>query len=266
MKNIIFALAIAAILFLASCGHNVSQLELGKLASIGSPEYGKAKYMEGLSATTVGRENIRIAISIDSTVGITLDPGTNSLKGIEEITIETGPQYTGYIKDASEPVAVAYFDAVAAYYQARKEPTTISAEKSSKATASIADTIKAAIAMVRGKVADSEPFECKDGNCDVSGLKEKNTIDFQAAVASKLLTYADSSEEQTGETPTNYENLVEYISRLARLKAEGKTTTRIVVDSAKIRDGKIAELSFLWHYDDGTYEPVTCVGCMTINE
>lgn len=268
MKKMIIALA--AVLLLAGCGHNVSQLELGKLMSIGSPEYGKAKYMDGLGATIVGRENTRISISIDSTAGISLDPSSNSIKGIQEITIETGPQLNQYAVDANETTVKDYYDAVKTYYESRQPAPTISDEKSKEATKSAADVLKEAVANAYKKwitPTDKDPFECPDGNCDIKGLGADKTVKYQAAVAAKLLTYADPNEKPEGEdTHTKYQNLIAFATRMAKFQFEGKTTTTMVIDSATVKDYKLTAIKFIHYRDDGTTEEIDCVECVAFDD
>ncbi len=267
-KHIILVLAIVSALFLASCGHNTSLLGAGKKLSIGSPEYGSIKYFEGLEATTIGKENTRITISVDSTVGISLDPSTNSLKGINEMSIETGPQLTGYIKDAPPETVKAYYSAVKAYYASRQPAPAIPAEKSVKASSDVSSVLKAAVASLYSRIKMSdEPFECKDGNCELKDLKAIATVSYQASVASKLLTYADASEKPSEEGGhTNYDNLIAFVARMAKLQAEGKSTTRLRINSATIKDSKLTALEIGFENSDGQWETTDCVECIAFDD
>ena len=261
-------IALSAVLLLAGCGHNVSQLELGKLVSIGSPEYGKAKYMEGMAATLVGKENTRISISVDSTVGISLDPATNTLKGIQEITVETGPQLTGYSKDATDATTKQYFAAVKEYYKCRQPAPIVSSEKSQQATTSISSVVKAAIASLYKKTSGEDPFDCPDGNCEFRNCREHADIAWQAAAANKLMTYSprtDNADPDTGKE-SDYDNLVSFIARMAKLSAEGKTNTKVRIDSFTIKDSKLTAISFGYTRDDGTWEEVVCVSCLAFDD
>ena len=267
-KQIIFVFAILAVLFLASCGHNTSLLGAGKKLSVGSPEYGSIKYFEGLEATTIGKENTRITISVDSTVGISLDPSTNSLKGINEMSIETGPQLTGYIKDAPPETVKAYYSAVKAYYQSRQPAATIPTEKSTKATSDVSSVVKNAVVSLYSRIKSSdEPFELKDGNAELKDLKSIGTTSYHAAVASKLLTYADASEKPAEEGEhTKYENLVAFVARMAKLQAEGKSSTRLRINSATIKDSKLTELEIGFDDSDGKWEICNCVECIAFGD
>ena len=264
-KHILVMLSIIATLFLASCGHNPVFLGAGTKLAVGSPEYGQISYFDGLGAISIGKENTRVAIASDSTAGISFDPATNTLKGIREMSIETGPQVTGYIKDAPPETVKAYYSAVKAYYQKRQPAATIPAEKSTKATTSISDILKAAIASLYGK--DSkEPFDC-DGNCELKNLRENGSIDYQAAVASKLLTYADASEKPAQEGFHNkYDNLVNFSARMAKLRAEGKLTTRLRINSATVKDSKLTALEIGFENSDGQWETTECVECIAFDD
>jgi len=269
MKNLLALILVSIVaLFLASCGHNTSLLGAGKKLSIGSPEYGSIKYFEGLEATTIGKENTRITISVDSTVGISLDPSTNSLKGINEMSIETGPQLTGYIKDAPPETVKAYYSAVKAYYQARQPAATIPAEKSTKATSDVSSVLKAAVASLYSRIKMSDdPFDCPNGNCELKDLKSIGTTSYHAAVASKLLTYADSTEKPAEEGGhTNYDNLIAFVARMAKLQAEGKSTTRLRINSATIKDSKLTKLEIGFENSDGQWETTDCVECIAFDD
>jgi len=267
-KTIILAIAIVSALFLASCGHNPAFLGAGTNLMVGSPEYGQISYFDGLGAISIGKENTRITIASDSTAGISFDPATNTLKGIREMSIETGPQVTGYIKDAPPETVKAYYSAVKAYYQARQPATTIPTEKSTKATTDVFSVVKNAVASLYSRIKSSdEPFELKDGNAELKDLKSIGTTSYHAAVASKLLTYADASEKPAEEGQhTNYDNLVAFVARMAKLQAEGKSTTRLRINSATVKDNKLTALEIGFENNDGQWETCNCVECVAFED
>lgn len=267
MKKSIIAILVLAVAVLAtSCGHNANQIEIGRLASFGSPEYGKLKYMEGLGATTVGRENTRISISVDSTTGISLDPVTNTLKGISEISIETGPQCNGFVRDTDLEKVQAYYDAVKVYYASRQPAPTISDAKSQQATTSISSVVKAAIASLIGGGGD-EPFDCPDGNCTLEKCREHADIAWQASAAAKLLKYSPSTEPPAEEgAHSDYDNLIAFIARVAKLKADGKVDTKLRIDSFSIKDSKLVKLGIGYTSEDGEWEAVNCVECIAFDD
>ena len=267
-KNIIIALAIVTAFFLASCAHHAAFMGAGQKLSVGSPEYGQISYFDGVGAVSVGKENTRITISADSTVGISFDPSTNTLKGISEMSFETGPQVTGYIKDAPPETVKAYYSAVKAYYQSRQPAATIPEEKSAKATSEVSSVLKSAVASLYSRLKSSdEPFDCPNGNCELKDLKANNSTGYQASVASKLLTYADASEKPAEEgLHTNYDNLVAFVARMAKLKAEGKTTTRLLIDSAAIADNKLQSLAIVFKDSEGKWETCDCVECIAFED
>ena len=267
-KHIILVLAIVSALFLASCAHHAAFMGAGQKLSFGSPEYGQISYFDGVGAVSVGKENTRITISSDSTAGISFDPSTNTLKGISEMSFETGPQVTGYIKDAPPETVKAYYSAVKAYYQSRQPAATIPAEKSTKATSDVSSVLKAAVASLYSRIKMSdEPFECKDGNCTLTDLKAIGTTSYHASVASKLLTYADASEKPAEEGDhTNYDNLVAFVARMAKLQAEGKSTTRLRINSATVKDNKLTALEIGFENSDGQWETTDCVECIAFDD
>jgi len=268
MKNILIIFSVVVALMLTSCGHNPAFLGAGTKLDFGSPEYGQISYFDGLGAISIGKENTRITIASDSTAGISFDPATNTLKGIREMSIETGPQLNGYIKDAPPETVKAYYSAVKAYYQARQPEATIPAEKSTKATSDVSSVVKNAVASLYSRIKSSdEPFECKDGNCTLTDLKAIGTTSYHAAVASKLLTYADASEKPAEEGQhTNYDNLVAFVARMAKLQAEGKSTTRLRINSATVKDNKLTALEIGFENNDGQWETCNCVECIAFDD
>lgn len=176
---------ICTILFLtalcAGCGHNVHQLGMGSSFRLGSGEFSLA-YNDGLFLNSVNRENMRFSAEIDSTVGASYDPATGSFKGIKSITVETGPQLTGYtaeVAKASPEAVSAYYDALRAYYQSGAEKPVqplISDSKSKEASKSVSDIIKDALKMAKatdGEAASDPDVEYPDNDGlhgpDVSG-------------------------------------------------------------------------------------------------
>ena len=268
MKNILIALSIVSVLFLTSCAHHAAFMGAGQKLSFGSPEYGQISYFDGVGAVSVGKENTRITISSDSTAGISFDPSTNTLKGISEMSFETGPQVTGYIKDAPPETVKAYYSAVKAYYQSRQPAATIPAEKSTKATSDVSSVLKAAVASLYSRIKMSDdPFDCPNGNCELKDLKAIGTISYQASVASKLLTYADANEQPAEEGGhTKYDNLVAFVTRMAKLQAEGKSTTRLRINAATIKDSKLISLEIGFENSDGQWETCDCVECIAFED
>lgn len=267
MKKAIISIIVSIVAVLVtSCGHNPSNIAGGKKLSIGLPNYGAISYFEGLDIATIGKENTRVSVSVDSTTGITLDPATNTLKGISEMTIETGPQLTGYIKDAKPETVKAYYSAVKEYYKARQSAPVIPSEKSQQATTSISSVVKAAIASLIGGGGD-EPFDCPDGNCKFANCREHADIAWQGAAAAKLLKYSPSTEPPAEEgAHSDYDNLIAFVARMAKLKAEGKDNTRLRIDSFSIKDSKLVKLGIGYTSEDGEWEAVNCVECIAFDD
>lgn len=259
LDHVLFAIAIIALFLLCvGCAHNVDQLEIGKFAEIGSPEYGKIKYADGVGITTVGKENTRVKVEIDNTTGITMDPASGNLKGIHSIEIETGPQMTGYITEASAETTAAYFAAVTEYYRNRKQPTAkIETEKSTTATTKVTDVVKKVLEKVSGK--EEKDSGEDDKSCiNYDELDKDNTIAYQKEQASMLLLFADDvNENQWGVKHKN--QLDEFLKVMNRFEEKGMTTTNLRLCRARV----CGVLTFLEvvHYEDGGKKVVDCVGC-----
>ena len=120
MKNLITIAFIAVIgmMFMTSCGHNVSTISFGTGFRAGSSEYG-INYGEGLFGTFVTKDGIKFKAELDSTTGFSYDPTTNSYKGIRSVEYSLPPQITGYAVDFAKEnpeVAKAYYEALMRYY------------------------------------------------------------------------------------------------------------------------------------------------------
>ena len=87
MKKVLLFTALLATCLLASCAHNASMLGAGTAFRIGSGEV-SLHYADGLFLTNVSRENVRFTAELDSTMGFTYDPTTDTYKGIKGITYE----------------------------------------------------------------------------------------------------------------------------------------------------------------------------------
>lgn len=103
MKRIVFALAVAA---LGMCGsgcvkvsHNMAGLGFGKVLEVGSVEYGRLLYVNGMFIMDISRENSSIEVEVDDEAGISYDPGTKTLKGVKKIKRVIGHQATGYLNE-----------------------------------------------------------------------------------------------------------------------------------------------------------------------
>lgn len=278
MKKVLSICAIAGLLALvASCGHNVSQIGLGSSFRLGSGEFSLA-YSDGLFLNSVNRENMSFTAELDSTVGAAYDPVTGTYKGIKSITVETGPQITGYTADlakASPEAVAAYYTALAAYYQAKgKAPATpkISDEKSKAATLSIADVIKTAIKTAKGIVDGREDekgetaiFSC-DGNCDYADLTGNPDIAYQLSIAMKLLEY-DGDQKRFPDTDERYRTTIEhFITELIAYRARGHKNTPLRVKYVTVEDKVITKLMYAYFPKDEPAREVTCPSCIFMDD
>lgn len=268
---------VACSIMLCSCGHNVSQLGMGSAFRLGSGEF-SLSYYDGLFLNSVNRENMRFEAEIDSTVGASYDPVTGSFKGIKSISVETGPQITGYTADLAKasPEAVAsYYDALKAYYESLdKTPvqSLISEEKSKEATKGAADIIKAALKAARGVVDDKEEsegsdsvFSC-DGNCDYKDLSDNADIGYQLSIATTLLEY-NGEEHRFPDTDENYQTTLEhFIAEIMFYKGRGHRNTPLRVKRVKVAGGVIVDLMYVYVKRDGTSYDVTCPSCVFMDD
>ncbi len=269
-------LAILAAILLASCSHNASILGVGTAFRLGSGEV-SLNYADGLFLNSVSRDNVRFTAELDSTVGVSYDPATNTYKGIKGISYEVGPQLGGYSKELGEanPDALkAYYDACSAYYEYRKlqeslpaqQKSAISDEKSKDATSSISDVIKTVLRRAgNGAETVSEPFTCS-GNCELTGLASNDTIAYQTAVAAKLLSYADDTTRFDGENTTLKHSLESFLSRMEQLTAKGKSTTRMRIKAATVKDSRLIYIRYIMTEPDGNEFETNCPECVLLED
>ena len=249
MRNLItFAFVAVFVMLMAGCSHNVSTLGIGTGFRAGGSGYG-IDYGEGLFGTFVTKDGIRFKAEIDSTTGFSYDPTTNSYKGIRSIEYSLPPQITGYAVDFAKDnpeVAKSYYDALAKYYEVRKDDASskaplISDDKSKEATTSIADTIREAIDKAKSIISRKEAddgeeavFQC-NGNCEYSDLTGNSDIEYQLSIAMRLLSYDGHANKfkSTGETYT--QTLEHFITQLVQYRALGNKTTPLRVKCVTVR-------------------------------
>ena len=278
MKKVLSLCAIAGLLaLLASCGHNVSQIGLGSAFRLGSGEF-SLSYSDGLFLNSVNRENMSFTAELDSTVGAAYDPVTGTYKGIKAITVETGPQITGYTADLAKqsPAAVeAYYTALAAYYQSKgKAPAApkISDEKSKAATLSIADVIKTAIKTAKGIVDGREEekgeeavFVC-NGDCEYTDLTGNADIAYQLSIAMKLLEY-DGDQRKFASTDERYRTTLEhFITELVAYRARNHKATPLRIKRVKVEGKVITDLMYAYFPKDEPAHDVECPSCVFMDD
>jgi hypothetical protein len=276
MKKTLSTIALlATALMLTDCGHNIAQWGAGSSFRLGSGEF-SLSYTDGLFLNSVNRENTIITAEIDSTVGASYDPVTGTFKGIKGITMETGPQLTGYTVDAAKqsPEAVsAYYDALKAYYESKAgkpaQPL-ISDEKSKSATKSVTDILKTALAAARDIVDGKEEAEGKDsvfvcdGDCEYADLTGNADIGWQLSIATKLLEY-DGEQGRFPDTGENYKTTLEhFIAEILFYKGRGHKNTPLRVKYVTVENKTIVKLMYAYVKRDGTSTDVECPSCVAM--
>ena len=278
--HILSILSILAAILLASCSHNASILGVGTSFRLGSGEV-SLNYADGLFLNSVSRDNVRFTAELDSTVGVSYDPTSNTYKGIKGISYEVGPQLGGYSKELGEanPEALkAYYDACSAYYEYRKlqeslpaqQKSAISDEKSKDATQQVSDVLKKALEKAKGLVGGSsddyaaEPFECS-GDCELAGLDKISSRAYQASVAKKLLTYADDTTKIHDSDATVKATLNQFLARMQQYADKGISSVGLRVRRAAIKSGILQDVTYV--YIEGADETETnCPECIVITE
>lgn len=274
---LIFAMVVSAMLFVTSCGHNVSQLGMGSAFRLGSGEF-SLSYYDGLFLNSVNRENMRFEAEIDSTVGASYDPVTSSFKGIKSISVETGPQLNGYAVDVAKenPAAIeAYYEALKAYYESRNQAPQnplISEEKSKEATLSISEVIKKAIEKAKSIVdgresekGETSVFSC-DGNCEYTDLTGNSDIAYQLSIAMKLLEY-EGDTHHFDDTDERYRATLEhFISELIAYQSRGHKNTPLRVKYVTVEDKVITKLMYAYFPKDEPSHEVTCPSCIFMDD
>ena len=278
MRNLItFAFVAVFVMLMAGCSHNVGMVGIGTGFRAGGGEYG-INYGEGLFGTFVTKDGIRFKAEIDSTTGFSYDPTTNSYKGIRSIEYSLPPQITGYAVDFAKEnpeVAKSYYDALAKYYEVRKDDASskaplISDDKSKEATTSIADTIREAIDKAKSIISRKEAdegeeavFQC-NGNCEYSDLTGNSDIEYQLSIAMRLLSYDGHANKFKGTGETYTQTLEKFITKLVQYRALGNRTTPMRVKCVTVREGVITRLMYIYFKDDGTTFDVECPSCVVM--
>ena len=278
MRNLItFAFVAVFAMLMAGCSHNVGMVGIGTGFRAGGSGYG-IDYGEGLFGTFVTKDGIRFKAELDSTTGFSYDPTTNSYKGIRSVEYSLPPQITGYAVDFAKDnpeVAKSYYDALAKYYEVRKDDASskaplISDDKSKEATTSIADTIREAIDKAKSIISRKEAdegeeavFQC-NGNCEYSDLTGNSDIEYQLSIAMRLLSYDGHANKFKGTGETYTQTLEHFITQLVQYRALGNKTTPLRVKCVTVREGVITRLMYIYFKDDGTTFDVECPSCVVM--
>ena len=282
IKSFAITLLIAATAcVLCSCSHNAELLGIGTAFRIGSGEF-SANYADGLFLNSVSRDNMRFNAELDSTMGLTYDPVSNTYKGIKSISYEIGPQLGGYSKELGEksPEALkSYYDATAKYYEYRikqdatpvSNKTAISDEKSKDATQQVSDIIKKALEKAKSIVGKLDPddenvsFQC-DGNCEYDNLSGNKDIAYQLSIATKLLTYDGYTNKMEGSGEYYTQTLEHFITQLTKFQAKGHKSTPLMVKYVTVKDKVITRLMYIYVRKDGSSFNTECPSCVLLDD
>lgn len=282
MKKALMFFAVAGICLLASCSHNAAMLGAGTAFSFGSGEF-SLRYTDGLFLNSVNRENVKLSADLDSTIGVTYDPTSNTYKGIKSITYEVGPQMNGYAVELGEKAPDAlksYYDSLAKYYEYQaaqtalpaQQKSAISDEKSKAASDSVTEVLKKALEKAKSIIGKKEEddgaeavFQC-DGDCEYVDLAGNDDIAYQLSIAMKLLAY-DGSSHSMEETGESYKTTLEhFVSENVAFQGKGHTTTPLRVKAVTVKDGVVEKLSYVMRGEDGKDFDVECPSCVAMPE
>lgn len=121
-------------------------------------------------------------------------------------------------------------------------------------------------ALLKPNKEDKKPFDCPDGNCEVTITNRK--VSHQIAVAQELIdgNYADKTEAAPDGEVSKYDNIAHFIERCKILQKYKVKKTDLYIKAFKIEGGVLKTISFKMILDDGKEFDVSCVGCMDIPE
>lgn len=106
MRRLITMVLLAACAILpqgcTKISHNLAGLGFGKVFELGSPEYGRILYVNGMFLMDISRENAEWEIATDDEAGISYDSEAKTLKGVKKIRRTIGHQATGYLKELAQ--------------------------------------------------------------------------------------------------------------------------------------------------------------------
>ena len=275
MKDIILTIVCALTLMLCGCqsfmfSHNVNQFANGDFVRVGFGEYGLI-FGDGTVITQVVRENTEMVVEMQNGNDFSGAP-TSKMDSVKSVRFRTGPQVTGYLVDLAGVAP----DAASAYVGGMSDlnknswdtKQTMAQTKQSSGEKSTSDNyidyLKAKLGSLVGK---EEVKATITGDGEYKELYKDNSITAQAALTAELLKFADDTTEMPSSGETIKDCLVHYAGRLAQLKAKGKSeATKITLDRATIKDGKLVYLMLRLKNDDGTYQDEECANCFELED
>lgn len=274
MKDIILTTICVLTLFMCGCksfmfSHNANQFLNGDFVKVGFGDYGLT-FGRGTALTLVVRENTELKVDMKDGNDFSGAP-TTKLDSVKSLSFRTGPQVTGYLVDlagVAPDAAITYVSGMPkinkSYYDTKQVVEKKSSEKST--SDNYIDYLKAKLASISGGASMPTLSEIKvDG--EYNNLYADRSITAQAALTAELLKYADDTTEMPSSGETIKDTLIHYAGRLAQLKAKGKSeATKITLDRATIKDGKLTSLMYRLKEDDGTYRDEECPNCFELED
>lgn len=275
MKDIILTTICVLTLFMCGCksfmfSHNANQFLNGDFVKVGFGDYGLT-FGRGTALTLVVRENTELKVDMKDGNDFSGAP-TTKLDSVKSLSFRTGPQVTGYLVDLAGVAPDAASDYVKEMPKINKSylstmpseplPKKSAGEKST--SDNYIDYLKAKLASISGGAAMPTLSEIK-GDGEYNNLYADRSITAQAALTTELLKYADDETMMPTSGETIKDCLVHYAGRLAQLKAKGRSeATKITLNRATIKDGKLTYLMLRLKNDDGTFQDEECANCFEL--
>lgn len=275
MKDIILTIICVLTLFMCGCksfmfSHNANQFLNGDFVKVGFGDYGLT-FGRGTALTLVVRENTELKVDMKDGNDFSGAP-TTKLDSVKSLSFRTGPQVTGYLVDLAGVAPDAASDYVKEMPKINKSylstmpseplPKKSAGEKST--SDNYIDYLKAKLASISGGAAMPTLSEIK-GDGEYNNLYADRSITAQAALTTELLKYADDETMMPTSGETIKDCLVHYAGRLAQLKAKGRSeATKITLNRATIKDGKLTYLMLRLKNDDGTFQDEECANCFEL--
>jgi len=228
-----------------------------RLILAGNPKYDKyiSKYDEFCQA-------------LDNAESETVKLGTINQVALEVMQVALTAKY-GYAKASLITTGVRIGGAVADRIIAKKVDTVAADQfiKGFKEGLDAARETTPAESIVVADNAAKKPFECPEGNCDITVTNKK--VSHQLAIAKELRDggYLDENEQPASEYAcTKYKNVIDFISRCDVLKKFNVKKTQLYITKFSVKGGKLSSIEFKMLMDDGSTLDVDCVACMTVPE
>lgn len=255
-----FLICFVVAFFLCGCrnfmfSHNENMVADGKVTRLGVADYGLI-HVNGLVVLQAVRENTEMIIETND--GDSFGNPSAQIKGIRAIRFRTGPQVTGYLTDLagkSEEAAKKYVENMPGLVGKSTWDTKFSKPIDAPTLPSIADKVKSI----------AEPFTC-GGDCELVDLARNDSIAYQTAVATKLLTYADDTTKFDGEETTLKHSLESFLTRMKQLLAKGKSKTQMRVKAATVKGGHLIYIRYIMTEPDGSEFETNCPECVLLEE